>query len=423
MKSLVISFYAIILTVFSGCTGSDEKVFHETRLNGRKVQEIFLDRVPEEARQLNFSDIFSSCRAIPLETKDECLIQNVFFTLAGEDLLVGTQNFPGPARLFRFDRNGKFLNEIGRGGKGPGEHTGYMQDFCRYDDKDKTVLVKWDADDSQLFTLQGALIKTINMPFWGLQDMFKWNEGEWFSTGTSAGVSRYPRDSMLLVFFRDDGEITRAIPRTLYPPKNTKGYVPSSWGTSVYQNNSKRKFYFSGIDTLFSLENSKLVPAGILHSGKNAQEYNTTSDPEYQKGKYSLKFLEETENNIFIKRMVIEKADLNQYRPGRWGGSFELDDQLIVIDKGTGKAAVCKFGDDMYGFIPEQAIENLEFDESGYVTLNMQISDMLDMIKEYESKGNVSPEIAARLEPLKKLNEDDNPVIFLFKINDRIRID
>ncbi len=44
------------------------------------------------------------------------------------------------------------------------------------------------------------------------------------------------------------------------------------------------------------------------------------------------------------------------------------------------------------------------------------------MIGESESKGKVPPEIAARLETLKELNDEDNPVIFLFHLNDHIKI-
>ncbi len=44
------------------------------------------------------------------------------------------------------------------------------------------------------------------------------------------------------------------------------------------------------------------------------------------------------------------------------------------------------------------------------------------MIKEYELKGDVPPEIAGRLKPLKQIKEDENPVIFLFTLKDRIKI-
>ncbi len=414
----------IILLLVAGCSGSGDKVYEKTHGHNGQMQEVFLDRIPPDTLVLRASEVFSGFQAIPLETKEECLITNVMLTVSDDDLFVGTQNFPGPARLYRFDKKGRFLNEIGRGGKGPGEHSGYMQLFCHYYDQDNTVLVGWIGDDPQLFTLDGKLLKTIKMPFWGTMDMYRWNDQEWFSTGQAGGIPHDARDSFLLYFYTDNGKITRSIPRTHYPPENTKEYVPSPWENSVFSSNGERKIYFQGIDTVFTIQDKDLLPSCVIHHVPKMIDYNKTISPQYLKGRFFLFIPGETKNNLFLQKSVIKKADVKQYRPGRWGGAFRTEEALVIIDKKNGKGAVCKIEDDLFGFIPEKIFQQLTWHPDGYVSLYMSIPLLQEMIKDYEdSHPDIPPETAARLKPLKALHEEDNPVIFLFKLKDHIRIE
>ena len=422
MKSFYLSAAFLLFILFSGCTGDQERVFRYTKQGGQKNQEIFLDRISSDTLEIALSDLFLSFRAIPLETRKECLIQNVSFTPAGDDLLIGTQHFPGPAMLYRFDKNGKYLNTIGRGGKGPGEHSGYLQSFCRYYANDKTVLVLWAGDDPQWFRIDGTLLKTIKMPYWNLINILKWDDDEWFSLGNPAGIPHDGVDSLIMVFYREDGTITKKIPRHRYPPEGVKGYVPSGWGSSVYAYEPDWRIYVEGIDTLYTVKNKDLVPVGILHPGKGMLDYNKVTDPKYLKGKFSLGFLAETDNNLFLRKSVIKKADVKQYKPGHWGGMFDTEEVLIIIDKKTGKGAICKAKDDLYGFITGKKFSWFDWHPGGYVSYGIPVPDLQKMISDYESQQEVAPEISARLQPLKKLNEEDNPVLFLFKVKKYIEI-
>ncbi len=423
MKPISLPIAIIVFLFLSGCSGSGDKVYQTTRLRGGMVQEILFDKISSDTLVLEASDIFSDFVAIPLETKKECLIQNIMLTVSNKDLFVGTQNFPGPARLYRFDREGRFLNEIGRGGKGPGEHSGYVQTFCHYYDQNNTVLVQWIGDDPQLFTVDGTLLKTIKMPFWGTMDMYKWNEKEWFGTGPAGGIPHYPRDSVLLYFFTDNGKITQSISRTRYPPEKTKNYVPSPWKNSVFRFNGKWKVYLPGIDTIFTIQDKELVPACILHPGPKIQKYNETISPQSLKGKFNLFISNENAKNLYLQKSVIKKADIHQYKPGHWGGAFDTQEMMIIIDKKSGNGAVCKIHDDLYGVIPEKMFQHLSWHPDGEVSLYIPVPDLQQMIRDYESTHkNIPAEIATRLKPLEALHEDDNPVIFFFRLKDYIRI-
>ncbi len=419
MKSLLFIFALSSVLFFSCNSGSEKKALD--KLSG---EEIHIDNLPAEPVLMKLSDIFELVKIVPLETKEECLIMNIKLTLADDDILIATQVGEGKsAKLFRFNSEGKFINEIGHGGKGSGEHSGYMQSFCDYYSDDNMVLINWNQDDPQLFSLDGEFIKSVKMPYWGLQDIYRAKENNWVSTGCSDGKPRTAKDSMLLVFYNDMGEVLHSIPRNVYPPENVKGYVAGGWGSSVFKYRSQLKIYFPGIDTIFSLKGDELIPVDAIHVDGNINSYNEISNPKALKGKYDLSFLAETDNNIIIKQKVIEEANLEEYKPGTWGGSFRSNDQLIVMDKSSKKIAVCIFEDDILGFLPEIAIPYLDFHDNGFVTFSLAPVAIQKMIAKYESETDVPAEIAARLEPLKIMKEDDNPIVFIFKLKDKISIE
>ena len=327
-------------------------------------------------------------------------------------MLVSTQNFPGAARLYRFDMNGKFLNEIGRPGRGPGEHTGYDLTFCDYYDENKMVVAIW-FDDPQLFHPDGTFLRSIHKPYEFLENTYKWNDQEWYSVGMAGGRPRSALDSAILMFYSPDGHIYKTIPRTRYPSENNNGYVPAPWNQSVYLNKGRRKIFLQGNDTIFALEDKDLIPAGIIKSGQNSLDYNSTLLPEREKGKYRISILAENENNWFLRKSVVKSADLKQYAPGKWGGQYDMDEQLVIVDKKNGKAAVCKLTDDLYSFFPENFMQYLDWHDNKYLTFSLPTVKLLELIKKYESKATVPTQIAKRLQSIKQIKEDDNPVVFL----------
>ena len=84
------------------------------------------------------SDYFSSLELIPLEMNKECLVgedpticfhNNLFFITSITSLPV----IPRDRNFLVFNRSGKFLNQIGRIGRGPGEYSFYLDAFLNTD--------------------------------------------------------------------------------------------------------------------------------------------------------------------------------------------------------------------------------------------------------------------------------------------------
>ena len=122
--------YSIILFAYlcTSCNFSKESdVLTYTDLNGERLPVIHFANITGEPEETGVSDITSDYEIILPETKEECLIgyaQEIAFY--GDKLLLSTQvSFPGPAPVYMFMRDGRFVREVGKGGNGPGEHTGY----------------------------------------------------------------------------------------------------------------------------------------------------------------------------------------------------------------------------------------------------------------------------------------------------------
>lgn len=63
--------------------------------------------ISESPKEIMLNELASDIRYVPLETTDDCLMNNEFYIMqyTGEDIIT--------SGIFHFDKNGKFLNKIG----------------------------------------------------------------------------------------------------------------------------------------------------------------------------------------------------------------------------------------------------------------------------------------------------------------------
>lgn len=428
MKSRIvfISFLALTVFVLSDCSNKDQStVLEEVPFKEGKITKVFIERINPEIKEVKLSKFILDFQVIPLETKEECLIANNWITFCETSILVGTQHSTAPARLFRFDHQGNFINEIGKPGNGPGEHTGYWINDIHCDNTNQTILVNWYGgnSDPQIFNFKGSFLNEIDQPYRSL-DIHKWSDSVWFSTGTLAGKPGNTKDSIALVFYDKDGRVIRKIPRKTYPPKNTKKYTPGSLGSSpsLYQYKDQWRLYMSGNDTVFRIRDLKLYPLAVLVPGKNILPFNGTLSPNQLSGKYSLGILTETNGNWFLKKNVISEADLKRRQTGRWRVSIETEDRIIVIDKQNSKGARIELIDDIFHIFP-----------SNLLSMGLQWTDKRMFfaippikLKELIEKGNLdkvkNQKTKEIIDEIKQMPNDANPVIFSFTLKDKFGI-
>ena len=161
MKSKIVFIAVLVLTVFvlSNCSNKDQStVLEKVPFKEGKITKVFIERINPEIKEVKLSEFIFDFQVIPLETKEECLIANNWITFCETSILVGTQHSTGPARLFRFDHQGNFINEIGKPGNGPSEHTGYWINDIHCYNTNQTILANWYGGNSnpQIFNFKGS---------------------------------------------------------------------------------------------------------------------------------------------------------------------------------------------------------------------------------------------------------------------------
>ncbi len=425
MKFIFPTVLTILLLFFYSCKDTENAVIRDISFQDGKIAEIVLDNIPVEVREFKLSELFSDFQIIPLETRPECVIGNTKISFSKHFIFVGTQNFPGASKLYRFNKNGSFINEYGKEGRGPGEHEGYLPSQVIPFEEDSLLLANWQGNDdnSQYFSFNGFFKGEVILPMELLSEIYNWSDKEWFSFGNCAGKPEFQRDSCKLVFFNDQGKILKIIPRLKYPNTRTEDFTPYGGLNSIYRFNNRWKIYIPGVDTIFRLVDKNLIPTDILIRGKNGMPYNSIMAPEDLTGKFDLKILAETDYNLFMQKQIIKSVKTNQYKPGKWSVSIVPEYQLIIIDKKTRKGTYAKLTDDIFHFLSDEFLNyRLEWAENHRVNISVQAIDYLKAIKESKSVESATKEAMIHRDKLKGVTENSNPIILTFTLNDRIRI-
>lgn len=419
----ILSLLTTAILILSACSNKENQVLSEVSAKSGKISLILSEKIPVEPNEFLLSELVSDFRVIPLETRPECMISNTQLVFSKDFIFVGTQNFPGAARLYRFDNNGKFLNEYGKSGQGPGEHIGYMADVIHCYENEKNILVKWvgTSEKPQLFDFNGSFLGEVKQPYEFVRYIDRWSDSVWFSTGAMAGNVRNVADSFALVFYNSDGKIISQVPRIEYPPKNYKGYTPSPWDPSLYRFNNEWRLYMQGNDTVFRIMDFKLTPVAVIAPNAKTLPFNKPLATDELTGKNSFNILAETENNWFINKTIIDKAEVREFRPGEWGGGFYTTRQLLIVDKKSKNGINARLVDDIFGLFPPEAFVGLTW-RDGKIFFAIQAIHLSKLMKDLKPEKITSQEAKTIIDNLKTLPEDSNPVIFSFTLKERVKL-
>ena len=127
------------------------------------------------------SQFVSAISYVPLETSTEALVGNIQQIIpAGDKIIIATTD----NSIKVFDLKGKFLNNVGRIGKGPGEFPAFRNVF--WDTDARRVIVHNMAGSYLLFyTINGTFVKRFKIPF-NTFDVFRMRDGVFL------GINNFP---------------------------------------------------------------------------------------------------------------------------------------------------------------------------------------------------------------------------------------
>ena len=417
----LVSLSTLLLVFLFSCRSSPTRtgIIEMVRVNGKEIPKLNLGQVDDSATTIKLSDLFEDFRIIPLETGKECMIAYPGkICLTDHSLLTMTQVGMGPCRVLEFDLNGRYLKEFGRGGKGPGEHVGYFAEEISWYPEQKEIFISFlgMGPENHLFGENGKFLRAVVNPVDLSQGVKRFNDTIWMTPGEMAGTTKYRRDSIRLLMYTADGREIKVWPRIIYPPEGKMGYSPGSWRVTLYQHQNQWQIYTPGDDTLYKVGSDRLDPVAVFNRGPKGQHYNQFIDPSGIIGTYLIKVVNETEKQWFIEKWTITKADVHQYGKS-WGGQYDMNEFLLVIDKKSGKARNLRFEDDLLGISYKSLNRNMiQWTDKGDPFLTFIAVDLKESIKTALKKDNLDPKIRTRLEQLdQQITVDSNPVIVLMK--------
>ena len=183
--------------------------------------------ISESPKEIMLNELASDIRYVPLETTDDCLMNNEFYIMqyTGEDIIT--------SGIFHFDKNGKFLNKIGSKGQGPEE---YLQGLFAFGDWKNKLLYVQNWTTLTCYGFDGTFVRSVPTP--------QLNMG-------AAGLF----DENHILYSNDIYYADKANPIQLYMVDSQNGKTVSKWRGHL-EENKKYGMILTSRDFMFNYENS-----------------------------------------------------------------------------------------------------------------------------------------------------------------------
>ena len=220
-----------------------------------------------ETKSVSLSSIGKQLEYIPLETNPNCMIEGIENISLSEDFIF----IADYTKILQFDRNGKFLKQIGANGRGPGEYLG-ITGFC-IDNKNRKVYVNVCYDDCEIleYDFNGSFIRSFKQP---------WRSYQFIAYDTTGIIFHLTHDNDSTVYSKYNFYITNHDFKPTYKIK--RHFIrKSNIGARqipLYYYNGILHFKQYTVDTLYTLENTKPKPYAIFKLGKTKLNPNVMFD-------------------------------------------------------------------------------------------------------------------------------------------------
>lgn len=356
------SFHILLAIFLFGCTDQEPEL-NEIRINSNDLG------------HFDISEIADSVIAIPLETGDSCLLSFVRKVKFSRDFIY----IADTRSLYRFDHKGRFINQVIKIGRGPGEIIAFYDFF-----------VEQNTDIIDVFAYKkiirlhsdGRIIQEI--PVTGFSEQIQMIDSSFLVHTCDFGI---PYDdgkhnvSKMVRFNKD------FVPEDTLIIMDIPNVAASADPTAVFysQANNKTYFYYPSSliepisrDTLFILENYVMIPAYKLRFEEELYELNRTQEFDREKPPFK-KF---RINSIFVSSFFL----FSSY-------SVENNDYFFCYDNKNKKSynMLNGYNDNTYN--------------TGYTQLkqfNFEINRVFFVKDGNQASGKI-----------KNVDEDSNPVLFI----------
>lgn len=305
---LTVCFTIVILTIIAACNNhsNDDQNIDNIDLNVKDLDSLELNRV------------FSLNRYIPLETNIESAITMIDKIIIHDSIIYVLDRFHSK-KLAAFDMKGKFLFQVSKQGRGPGEY-GYIFDFTI---KNNIIYLLDDRSHFRKFELNGKYLNSEKLPFW--TDRLVPSNTENFGMLTNADLSINAKNNFNILSKdckRFEGEIQT---RFIGIPSYTTQQVTTIRDTSYFFLPYEPYIYQFAEDKLLTKYKINYPPDCILSDDRIDFVRN-------RRGEEMIKMTKETiciDNIIFtdeLEMIIYEQKQIPYYL-------FKLQSETIVVQQ------------------------------------------------------------------------------------------
>lgn len=271
---------------------------------------IDFEKALKAKKQIKLSDIARNVQYVPLETDSNCLIgRDPYYYFADDLIFVSNIN-----HVLVFDLNGKFLRKIGIEGKGPNEinHISTVSIM-----REKRIISLHSYMDMKLlfYSFNGDFIESIDVPM--MEHIYALNTNKFIYYDQCIGGRE---DCVFRLTSRKNDTISFV--------SNTCKWVNNSYTAYAFYTSDfhpsyqyKKRFHFKNRynDTVFTVINSKIVPAYCIQLGKykvpdNLRPENPATNSQFisQAENYYYAYSLECDSLIFVNSNNYKEKD--QYK-------------------------------------------------------------------------------------------------------------
>ncbi len=360
----------------------------------------------ENKQKIYLSQFVSDIDYIPLETGSHSILSDHPVIKAGKFIV--TRNRGLNQILCVFNRNGSYLHEIGKIGRGPEEYFTaapnfyniYNEDIYTMDETNRKIIV---------FNSDGTYIETFNAPEWDEQSIVGGKNygyiqgflpGDIFASFTNnfnGGVR-----TKLVLFTQDS--IIRIFPNYLHwgNPGRNKNLAFNFTNFIHWDNNLYFKEVFN--DTVFKVTTDTLLPRMIFDLGKYGLPYekqNKIISPEghFQNEYFMITDMDENTGYFFFQLWFQNKL---------WTSFFDKRSKKTTICDLT-RDSISGLIDDLNGFI---TIVPADFTVDNEMVSILSPDQIIEWKKNNPDKVG---QISKKLPWLKTYSELSNPVVVIGK--------
>jgi len=398
--------FILSITILASCTGGADELIDT--YNRDKFFVVDYNQILDNPQQFGISDLNADVEYIKLETNENCLLHTYaqfFFTR--DYIFVNNVRY-----ILQFDRNGKFIKQIGQQGRGPGE-IGLIRILSVLDEEQLLVVQTNWARKLYFFNYDGEFVenrkaddvsKIVALP----------GERLLLLDGCYMGVEDY-----MFMLLNSNGDTTDVV-NNHYKWSNKTGSVMSvsyhlfhpfyTYGGDTYMKSMYN-------DTIYHAHADSISPEYLIELGsfklpqENRAEVPSTG-PSFNEKSDGYRFANSFEAN---EKLFIASQDFSE--EGEYNMIYDrrTETGMLLVDRQNFEGGIINDYDGGIDFWPRGAANDS--------TLYMPVLPHRLLTEEFTKKikANESVDQEKKQELLNMINdldENDNPILMLVKVRE-----